>query len=95
MVKPYFCAFCSKNFKRPDQLKRHEKIHTGERPHLCSVCGRKFARTDHRNTHLKKHATSGLDKFSTGRKYSKADLTNGRLSKNEANKTTSPRSYVL
>ncbi|CAK8677023.1 unnamed protein product [Clavelina lepadiformis] len=55
MAKPYFCGYCSKSFKRPDQLKRHEKIHTGEKPHKCTICGRPFARTDHRNTHYKKH----------------------------------------
>lgn len=56
MIKPYVCNQCPKSFKRPDQLKRHEKIHTGEKPHSCRVCGRGFARTDHRNMHENKHS---------------------------------------
>jgi len=56
MLKPYVCNHCEKNFKRPDQLKRHEKIHTGEKPHICRICGRGFARTDHRNMHENKHS---------------------------------------
>jgi len=55
LIKPYVCNECLKAFKRPDQLKRHEKIHTGEKPHACKICGRCFARTDHRNMHQMKH----------------------------------------
>lgn len=62
MLKPYVCNHCEKNFKRPDQLKRHEKIHTGEKPHICRICGRGFARTDHRNMHENKHS-DGKSKY--------------------------------
>lgn len=85
MTKPYFCSYCSKNFKRPDQLKRHEKIHTGEKPHQCAICGRQFARTDHRNTHYKKHS-NGFDKFAAktlnkARFYNEDEIEVGTKSK--------------
>lgn len=29
-LKPHRCSFCKKAFKRPQDLKKHEKIHTGD-----------------------------------------------------------------
>ncbi|XP_054001993.1 zinc finger protein 793-like [Hylaeus anthracinus] len=40
--KPYNCTRCSKAFKTPLQLKKHETVHTGAEPHQCAVCGRTF-----------------------------------------------------
>ncbi|KAI8143897.1 hypothetical protein BJV82DRAFT_578497 [Fennellomyces sp. T-0311] len=34
-LKPHHCAFCSKSFKRPQDLKKHEKIHSEE--HVSSL----------------------------------------------------------
>ncbi|KAI7903993.1 uncharacterized protein BX663DRAFT_506014 [Cokeromyces recurvatus] len=42
-LKPHHCQFCSKSFKRPQDLKKHEKIHSEQ--HISSL--RSHQRTQH------------------------------------------------
>lgn len=45
------CDICQHHFRRQHDLKRHRKLHTGERPYVCKRCSRPFARLDALNRH--------------------------------------------
>ena len=61
--KPYLCthADCSKAFKTPSELSRHEFRHTGEKPYKCDKCEKSFVRNDD----LKRHYFIHTGKFLT------------------------------
>jgi len=49
------CGTCGRMFKNPNNLKRHELVHSGERPYACSTCKKKFKQKhnliEHENIH--------------------------------------------
>nr|XP_042702684.1 Wilms tumor protein homolog [Chrysemys picta bellii] len=62
--KPYQCDFkdCERRFSRSDQLKRHQRRHTGVKPFQCKTCQRKFSRSDHLKTHTRTHTGKTSEK---------------------------------
>lgn len=57
--RPFICTYkgCEKAFKRFEHLKRHYRIHTGEKPYRCTVygCNKTFSRSDNLMQHSKIH----------------------------------------
>uniref|UniRef100_A0A1B0BLZ8 C2H2-type domain-containing protein n=1 Tax=Glossina palpalis gambiensis TaxID=67801 RepID=A0A1B0BLZ8_9MUSC len=51
----YPCQYCGREFPRPYEKVKHERIHTGEKPYGCEVCGKTFRVSYSLTLHLRTH----------------------------------------
>lgn len=54
-VRKFQCDICYKTFRRRDGLKKHKKIHTGERNFKCDICGKAFIEKGKLSIHQNVH----------------------------------------
>ncbi|XP_046695943.1 histone-lysine N-methyltransferase PRDM9-like isoform X1 [Silurus meridionalis] len=53
--RPYRCSQCGKGFNHKCVLRKHRRIHTGEKPHRCSHCGKSFIQKCDLQQHERTH----------------------------------------
>lgn len=60
--RPFVCDMCGRKFIRATHLRRHVRIHTGEKPFACHICGRRYARGDYLRAHIQAHRRDKIHK---------------------------------
>eukprot|EP00731_Ephydatia_muelleri_P015257 Em0008g977a len=60
--RPFICDICGRKFIRATHLRRHVRIHTGEKPFACHICGRRYARGDYLRAHIQAHRRDKIHK---------------------------------
>lgn len=49
------CEICDKTFKQHGNLRRHMRIHTGEKPFQCEFCSKRFCQSNSLKVHIRTH----------------------------------------
>eukprot|EP01084_Bolivina_argentea_P120935 214385_1 len=53
--KPFKCKYCPIKFKKKQQRKYHQFIHTGEKQHKCTHCNKEFIQIATLQQHIRTH----------------------------------------
>ena len=56
---PYPCTSCVSSFMSLGELKRHSRVHTGEKPFPCSECEESFAQSGTLKRHMVRKHSAG------------------------------------
>ena len=51
----YICTICGRRCVSRNDMKRHVRVHTGERPYVCEHCGRAFKIKHHLKDRVRVH----------------------------------------
>ncbi|KAF0773438.1 zinc finger protein 596-like [Aphis craccivora] len=52
--KKYICEVCLRKFSRPEKVRIHMRVHTGEKPYNCLICNNRYQQKNDLNRHVKK-----------------------------------------
>ena len=55
IARPNRCELCGKVFPDSYKLRRHYRVHTGEKAYSCHVCGKKFTQKENMKVHMIVH----------------------------------------
>ncbi|KAI4800931.1 hypothetical protein KUCAC02_006196 [Chaenocephalus aceratus] len=51
----FSCSVCERTFAQTGNVKKHMRIHTGEKPFSCSICNKHFAQRGNLKDHMRIH----------------------------------------
>ncbi|KAI9020682.1 hypothetical protein CLU79DRAFT_754972 [Phycomyces nitens] len=96
-LKPHFCNYCSKSFKRPQDLKKHEKIHNEEHNigiHAYPQSSHLHPMTPPRQMDLSAYESQRVPISPPQSTYSESK-SNGFYSPTQPNQDLSPESWAM